>query len=135
MTASTETFRALVFGELQTWAAANFPTLPVVYENGPVPDEDTIGPIWLDVELRWYGAVIASVGANPRARDTGAVVINCFYREGAGTRQPDQILDSLRTLLTGRRLGEGTLWAPQRASPTNLRGWRKAGVSIPFSLG
>lgn len=135
MTASTQTFRALVFGEIQTWAAANFPTVPVVYENGPVPDQDTIGPVWLDVSLRWYGAAIASLGAAPRTRDTGALSVNCFYREGFGTQVPDQIIDSLRTTLAGRRLGSGTLWAPQRTAPTNLNGWMKTGIVLPFSLG
>ena len=44
---TSEEFRAAVFAEIRNWAAASFPTLPVVYENGPVPDEDKIGPIWL----------------------------------------------------------------------------------------
>ena len=135
MTASTQTFRALVFGEIQTWAAANFPALPVAYENGPVPDQDTIGPVWLDVSLRWYSASIASLGATPRTRDHGAVSVNCFCREGFGTQVPDEIIDSLRSLLGGRRLGAGTLWAPQRTAPTNLNGWMKTGIVLPFSLG
>lgn len=135
MTASTQAFRTAVFGEIQAWAVANFPAIPVCYENGPVPDQDTIGPIWLDVQLRWYSATIASVGASPRTRDSGAVSVNCFYREGSGTQLSDQVIDSLRSRLAGKRLGAGTLWAPQRMAPTNLNGWMKNGMLLPFSLG
>lgn len=128
-------FRAAVSAEIQTWAAANFPTLPVIYENGPVPDEDKIGPVWLDVEVRWYSGSAASVGTIPRMRHTGAISAACFYRSGEGTDQPDSIIDSLSTYLQVRRLGAGVLEAPQRTVPTNLRGWYKTGMLLPFILG
>lgn len=128
-------FRASVFGEIQAWAAANFPTVPVIYENGPAPDEDRIGPIWLDVEMRWYGGSVASIGSPVRTRHSGAVSAMCFYRAGEGTDEPDTLIDSLSALLQARRLGSGILEAPQRAVPTYLRGWFKTGIFIPFTLG
>ena len=128
-------FRAAVFGEIQTWAAANYPVMPVLYENGPVPDEDKIGSIWLDIELRWYGGSIASVGTNPRMRQTGAVSAMCYYRTGEGTDEPDSVIDSLSEYLQARRLGAGILEAPQRTVPASLRGWFKTGMFLPFTLG
>lgn len=128
-------FRASVNAEINAWATANFPTIPVIYENGPVPDEDTIGPIWLDVEVRWYGAHNATLGVTPRVRHSGAVSVNCFYRNGEGTDQPDSIIDSLSDHLQNRRLSAGVLEAAQKTVPTNLRGWYKTGTLIPFLLG
>lgn len=128
-------FRAAVFGEVRDWAATAFPTLPVIYENGPVPDEDKIGPVWLDVEIRWYGGSISSVGTNPRQRATGAVSLMCYYKPGEGTDVPDRVIGSVGDLLSARRLGAAVLAAKQRTVPTNLLGWYKVGVMIPFTLG
>ena len=47
---STRAFRSGVVSEVVQWAAAEFPALPIIYENGPVPDEDKIGPIWRTAE-------------------------------------------------------------------------------------
>ena len=128
-------FRAAVNTEINAWSLANFPTIPVVYENGPVPDEGTIGPIWLDVEVRWYGAHNATLGEVPRVRHSGAVSVVCFHRNGEGTDQPDTLIDSVSTFLQNRRLSAGVLEAAQRTVPTNLRGWYKTGTLIPFLLG
>ena len=131
---NTQQFRAAVFGALETWGAADFPSLPLVFENGPVPDEDKIGPIWLDMEIRWYGSHVSSVGERPRLRDTGALALNVFHKDAAGTLLPDQILDALTELLRCKRLGSALLEAPQRSMPTNLRGWYRVGLLVPFYL-
>jgi hypothetical protein len=128
-------FRAAAFAEVQAWAAANFPAMPVLYENGPTPDEDAMGAIWLDIEIRWYGSTVAAIGTPPRVRHTGALSAMCFYRSGEGTDEPDSVVDSLSEYLQARRLGAGVLEAAQRTVPTNVRGWFKSGVFIPFTLG
>lgn len=132
---TSEEFRAAVFADIRDWAAANFPTLPVIYENGPVPDEDKIGPIWLDVEIRWYEGSVAALGSNPRTRDFGAVSLACFYKTGEGTKAPGQVIDSASALLQTRRIGAAVLGARKRTVPTYMRGWHKTGVLIPFTLG
>jgi hypothetical protein len=132
---SAKDFRSSVFSEIKTWAEAAFPAIPVVYENGPVPDEDKIGPIWLDVEIRWYSGTVASVGASPRTRMTGVVSIMCFHREGEGTGLPDDVVDSATLALQTRRIGGAVMGAAQRVIPTCLRGWYKVGVLVPFVLG
>ena len=128
-------FRSAVFGEIQTWAAANFPAVPVVYENGPSADEDKIGPIWLDVEVRWYGGSVAAMGVTPRTRMSGAVSVACYYRSSEGTDQSDSVIDSVNALLGVRRMSSAVMGAPQRTVPTYLRGWYRTGALIPFDLG
>jgi hypothetical protein len=131
---STKNFRAAVFTELVAWGAANYPAVPIIYENGPVPDEDKIGPIWVDVEVRWYGAQPRAVGEGGNGRDMGAISVSVYYREGEGTGQVDDIVDSLRATLKLRRVGNGIVKFPQRTVPTNLKGWYKSGLLFPFTL-
>lgn len=131
---TTEEFRAAVTARVLAWQAANYPALPVITENGPVPDENTIGPIWLDLELRWYTGHNVTMGQNPLGRHTGAVSANVFCRAAEGTAKPGAVVDSLITLLKNIRLGAGQLQFPQRTVPTTLQGWFKTGVLVPFYL-
>lgn len=132
---STKQFRAGVTQHIKTWGTASFPTLPIIYENGPVPDEDKIGKVWLDLEIRWYGATqLAFFDLVPKKRHTGAISVNVFYREAAGTGLVDDIIDSLSTSLECRRLSGGLILSPQRTVPTHLKGWYKSGLLFPFSL-
>jgi hypothetical protein len=131
---STKAFRAAIVTELQAWAAANFPSLPLIYENGPVPDEDKIGPIWMDVEVRWYAAIPKALGEGGDARHSGAISVNVFYREASGTGAVDDVIDSLKATLKTRRVGGGVVKFPQRTVPTYLKGWYKSGLLFPFTL-
>lgn len=131
---NTKEFRAAVNAKISAWAAANFPALPVVYENGPSEDEDTIGLIWLDTSIRWYGAEPVSVGSRS-GRHSGALSMNVFYRQAQGTGAPDDIVDSLTGEFGSQRLGTAILKTPQRTVPTpELLGWYKTGVLVPFTL-
>ncbi len=131
---TSKEFRAAVFARILDWKATQFPTLPVITENGPVPDENAIGPVWLDCELRWYGGHNVTLGARPRGRLTGAVSTQVYYREAEGTSLADDVVDSLFDLLKNTRLGSGVLQFPQRTAPTHFKGWYKAGLLVPFYL-
>lgn len=129
---TTEAFRAAVVTKLQAWATG-FPSLRVVYENGPVPDEGSIGNIWLDQQLRWYGGAPVSIGSDT-TRHSGAISLMVFYRSAAGTAEPGAIVDSLLQAFRRQRLGGAVLRNPQRTVPTNLKGWYKTGILVPFTL-
>lgn len=131
---TTTEFCGVVTARILAWQAANYPALPVITENGPVPDENTIGPVFLDLELRWYGGQNITMGSSPLGRHTGAVSANVFYRAYEGTAQPGAIVDSLITLLKNVNLGAGQLQFPQRTVPTMLKGWHKSGLLVPFYL-
>lgn len=131
---STKDFRAAATTEIQNWAAANFPAIPVLYENGPTPDEDKVGPVFIDVEFRWYGAQQLSVGEYFKGRNSGAISVNVFYRESYGTGQVDDIVDSLKSTLRPGYCGGGVLKFPQRTVPTHIKGWYKSGLLFPFTL-
>lgn len=131
---STRAFRSGVVSEVVKWAAAEFPALPVIYENGPVPDEDKIGPIWLDVSIRWYGAQTKNVGEFAAGRHTGVVSAQVFAREGSGTAKVDDILDSLTRFLATKRIGSGIVMFPEHNTPNTAQGWYKSGLMFPFWL-
>lgn len=132
---TTKAFRSAVWAALETWGAANYPAIPLIYENGPTPDEASIGPIWLDAEIRWYGGRIASVGVNPLTRDTGSISLMLHYRESEGTSLSDDVIDSLAALLKPQRLGGAVLGAKQRTVPNQFKGWYTTGILVGFALG
>ena len=131
---STRAFRSGVVSEVVKWAASEFPELPIIYENGPVPDEDKIGPIWLDISIRWYGAQTKNVGEFAAGRHTGVVSAQVFAREGSGTAKVDDILDSLTRFLATKRIGSGIVMFPEHNTPNTARGWYKSGLMFPFWL-
>lgn len=131
---NSEEFRTAVFGAIQAWGAGYDAALPIVYENGPVPDEDKIGPLWLDVEIRWYGAVNTTLGEVPRGREMGAIALSIFYKSGSGTQRSDQLADALQQLFRNKRFGAAQTGYPQRMTPTHLRGWYKTGRLVPFYM-
>lgn len=131
---NSKDFRAAIFGAIQNWGAASFPSLPIIYENGPTPDEDKIGPMWLDCEIRWYSARWLGVGNLSAGRHTGAVALNLYCKDATGTGNADDIIVSLTQLLRGTRWGSATLSYPQRVVSTHLLGWYRSGVLIPFTL-
>lgn len=131
---STRAFRSGVVSEVVKWAAAEFPALPIIYENGPVPDEDKIGPIWLDISIRWYGAQTKNVGEFAAGRHTGVVSAQVFAREGSGTAKVDDILDSLTRFLATKRIGSGIVMFPEHNTPNTAQGWYKSGLMFPFWL-
>jgi hypothetical protein len=130
---TTEAFRSAVFADLEAWRVANYPTLAVVTENGPEPDESTL-QVWLDAEIRWYGAGTASIEGRPVGRHTGTLSLQVFYRQGEGTQLPDQILDSLQERFRNRRIGGGVVRFAQRSVPSKPLGWLKTGLFFPFHL-
>ena len=131
---ATEQFRRAVQAELEAWRLEAYPDVPAFYENGPVPDEQSIGEIWIDCLVRWYGAKFVSAGVRPMGRHTGTVLTNVYFRQAAGTALPDQIIDSIKERMRARRLGGALLQMPQRTVPTEFHGWYKVGLLTPFTL-
>jgi len=130
----TKEFRSAIADEILAWSAAAAPGVPLVWENGPVPDEDKIGPIWIDISIRWYGGQTLTIGEVIQGRHTGVVSVQIFTREGEGTGQADELLDSLTDTLGSRRFGTSHVKFPQRTTPTDHLGWYKVGLLFPFSL-
>ena len=130
----TALFRQAVNAEIETWRLATHPTVFAAYENGPVPDESVVGPIWIDCDIRWYAAKVAAMGARPMGRHTGTILTNVYYRAAEGTGPVDAMLDEIKELLRTRRLGGAVLMMPARTISTDFQGWYKSGLLTPFTL-
>jgi len=126
-------FRAAVNTALQDWAIAPG-AVPIFFENGPQPDLANVGDVWVDTEVRFYGASTAALGERPMGRATGALVVRVFVREGEGTGRADDLMDQLEELFRPRRLGGARFDFPERLTPTQHLGWHKVGILAPFSL-
>lgn len=131
---STEQFMAAVLAEVEAWHEANFPTLDLVSENGPEPDEDRITTPWIDVSFRWFSAKSMTIGEVVKERHTGAVAVMVYARCGTGPMAAARIVDSVQRALAKRRVGGALLLSGSRASPTEHLGWYKTGVMFPFML-
>lgn len=133
---SIETFRGAVQAELETWLAANHPTLAVQWDNAETIDQTTVGSMWLDVRVKFDGGRNVGIGDQARAlgRDRGTINTNLYVKVGEGTTAADQIVDGLRELLRNRRLGGATLEFPFFSPLPDLLGWRQWGLRTPFRL-
>lgn len=131
---NTEQFESLVLAEIQSIMGTDYPTVPINWENGPALDKDRVGPVWLDVEFRWYAGSFAGMGLNPTDRHSGAISLGVYTRQHEGTSTATAIVDTLGTRLKARRIGEGVLYAPQRLTSPTLLGWHRRGLLVPFTL-
>ena len=131
---STQNFINSVFGTLADLMAAEFPTVTVLYENGPEVDEASVGDMFVDAEVRWYGADLITMELNPLGRHSGAISLQVFYKQAEGTAAVGALVDRLITEFKSKRIGGGLTKMPQRSVPTHLKGWYKSGIFVPFHL-
>lgn len=131
---TTQAFSSEVLAAVEAWRSEAFPQVPAFYENGPLPEESQVGPVWIDVGVRWYGARLVSVGERPRGRHQGTISLQVYAKATSGTARSGEIVDSAVELLRARRLGGGVLAMPQRSLPTEFSGWAKTGLLVPFTL-
>lgn len=131
---STQNFVNTVNETISNLMAAEFPTVTVLYENGPEVDEASVGGMFLDVEVRWYGANLVTMELNPTGRHTGAVSLQVFYKQAEGTAAVGLLVDRLIAEFKSKRIGGAITRMPQRSVPTHLKGWYKSGLFVPFHL-
>jgi len=69
--------------------------------------------VWCRVTIQNADSVVACLGDRPHTRDLGAIVIQIFDKQGTGTKNINQVADSLRDWLeyykvTGLELLQGS---------------------------
>jgi len=131
---TTQAFRSAVFSLLDGHLSANHPGVFVMWENGPEVDEASVGDLFVDVELRFYGAQLIEVGQGGRGRHSGAISVDVYAKQATGTASGDEIVDGLVSLLKSKRLAGGITTMPQRKVPNPAKGWHRTGVLVPFLL-
>lgn len=129
-----ETFRGAVQSAVTTWMSANYPSVPLQLENADALDQDAVGVMWLDVEIKFFGGGNVTMGGRPRGRDHGTVNTNLYVKEGEGTLASDAIVEGLRELLRNRSIGGGVLSFPAYGAPPAALGWRQYGLKTPFRI-
>jgi len=130
---STEAFERAATQEVLDWLAIHCPGVPLVVENGPIPDRNGLQE-FVDLQFRYYGAVDITVGTRPIVRDTGVISLRHYAREQTGTGRTRQVVEGLREHLRARRLGGAAIFAPQRTTGAPAKGWYSSGLLAPFKL-
>lgn len=131
---NTEDFRAAVFQAISDHMAANHPTIDTAWENGPELDEALVSSVFIDVELRFYSAILSEVGQGSPSRHSGAVSIKVYAKQSTGTAEAGSVCTGLESLLKSRRFASGLTKAPQRLVPNTYKGWYSTGVLVPFTI-
>jgi hypothetical protein len=112
----------------------NYPAVPVQWENGPPLDQDTCGPLWLDVSVKVLTGKNVTSGVRARGRENGVISTNLYVKAGEGLQQADAIVEGLRELLRNCRVGGGVLFFPVRGNPPQMLGWYQLALKTPFYL-
>lgn len=132
MTTSTQVVEAIV-GTIETRRAAwTAYTLAVEYDNRILVDLKTQTNPFLDARVIFMDGEQVDLGVSPRSRMFGQLHLSAVVREGAGWKQPRELLDffvpslSLITLNGVRMQGA----RPSKQHPH--LGWVYYPVLIPF---
>lgn len=77
--------------------------LNMAFENKTFTPPST--GVWGRLTIQNSDGIVACLGSVPHTRDLGAVVIQVFDRQGAGTKAMKKFMDGLRTLLEYYKVG------------------------------
>lgn len=107
--------------------------VPVFFENGPQPDESTVGPIWVDVAFRFYSGRLSELGSDTN-RHTGVIAVGVYTKTGEGTAGAEAVIRSLTGTLCRKRWGSSgvTLGHERMTPPPDYFGWHRSGAMVSF---
>lgn len=110
---------------------AAYPTIPVVYDNGPF-DWNSPPQTFVEVETKFYAGEQVNMSANPKRRLMGYVYVCVRTRRGIGTREATQIIDWFSETLKFARVGTVTLEAPEPDEPAETQAWYLQDLKVAF---
>jgi hypothetical protein len=131
MTTYVQARDALV-SHLHTHWSVSYPTIKVYYENTLPLALDSVGPVFLKVDVNFDAAVQASVETAPMTRVQGSLLLVVMAAEGAGTRNSLTYVDYLSNLFKYRSLSGVQTGAPTPSSSLVSQGWFYQELFVPF---
>ncbi len=111
--------------------ATHYPSIVVAQENGPF-DYSNPPPVYVLVEIKFYGGNQIGLAAAPRTRTSGFVYVTYHCREGEGTLAGLDVLDKIAARLAYSTLDRAQLQAATLADEAPPRGWHTDMIKVPF---
>lgn len=111
---------------------AQYPTVPVFYENAIRVDLDKAGESFLKVDIEFDKARQMTIELAPRHRVIGAIVLTLFAKDGTGVRTTLERLDFLTNVAKFKDIAGVKLQTPQPGSRAYKNGWRSYELIVPF---
>ena len=127
-----EDARAAVYAKLDAFMQANYPAVPVQYENRANVDVSNLtGPVVV-CELAYGDGEQKSLEQAPIVRYQGAIWLNAGAKEGEGTADSLGILSALASAFKTTSFGGVVTQAPRPVPGAKRLGLYFIGIRVPF---
>ncbi len=123
--------RDAIVTHAHTALQTNLPTLKVYWENTTAVDIATVGDRFLQAEVDFEDAVLASP-TDLFDYVTGTLGFRLFLKEGAGTRAGLQIWDALNAAVRQPTVSGVRLGSPYPGRKEQRDGWLSMELLVPF---
>ena len=111
---------------------AEYPNVPIYYEDTRTISLDLLGPNFLVVAVNMKGAVRQDIDASPITKTFGEVNLRLFSREGEGVRKVLGMMDYLTGLMGYKGLVGITLETPTPGIKQSRDGWTSTDLNVGF---
>lgn len=129
MTTLTEA-RDSIVTMLAGWPA-NYPSVPVFYDNAVRPDLDKLAD-YLVCEIVFTQSKQADIGPRPLLRSYGDVVLMLGVKVGQGSRASLSRMSFLSDTFRFKQQGGVVFSAPHLLPPLSRNGWFQMELVVPF---
>lgn len=124
--------RTAVVTLLNTALGAQYPTVPVFWENTTAVALDKVGERFIKVQIDFDDAQQMTVNGAPHHMTFGTLRLSIFWKEGAGTLTTLQMMDYLTGLTKYKLTGTVTFWTPAPGRKVSQDGWISQDLEVPF---
>ncbi len=126
--------RDVVVTLIHTALQTDRPTLPVFWANTKVVDLDTVGSLFLRVEVEFTDARQLTINNDPEHRTYGMVYFSVFSKEGTGDRATLDLFEYLTNVVKFQRSANYTFLTPRPGRREARSGWVSAELHAPFQF-
>lgn len=124
--------RDTLVGKINAALSTDHPALPVFWENTLEVDVNSVGNVFLQVEINFQDEVDTTI--DPETITTGEVNFRLFYKQGQGVRAGLTVFDYLRNLMKFQVVSGVTLYTPKPGKKEMRNGWSISDLNAPFSF-
>lgn len=117
---------------LSNYVSATNPTLPVIYEDQETVDLESIGDVFVKVDIKYDNANNVGIGVDVPHRVTGFLLLIISTKEGTGTIDRIRLMDTMTNLFKNKNLGGLNTKVPTPLRKQRLNGWTFQELGVPF---